>query len=369
MADGRVEMGSVSSRMGRTTVELSHISKAYGEKKLIEDFSYVFLKNDRVGFIGPNGCGKTTLMKILTGQLPPDSGEVVVGQTIKIGYSAQEIGSGEPEPATGGTPYIDVKTAAMDPTKRVIDYIRDTAEYVQTKEGSISASQMLERFLFPGEEQYGLIGKLSGGEKRRLNLLRVLMEAPNVLILDEPTNDLDVTTLAILEDYLDSFDGIVITVSHDRYFLDRIVQRLFAFEENGSLKQYEGGYTDYALRRYMEETAAESGEAKGKAGGSAGQEAADADRTGKKGKPEHVKGKKLKFTFQEQRDYETIEAEIASLEEKAERLEAETASAATDFVKLNQLTKEKEEVEALLEQKMERWMYLVDLAARIEAEN
>lgn len=165
MADGRVEMGSVSSRMGRTTVELSHISKAYGEKKLIDDFSYVFLKNDRVGFIGPNGCGKTTLMKILTGQLPPDSGEVVVGQTIKIGYYAQEIGSGEPEPATGGTPYIDVKTAAMDPTKRVIDYIRDTAEYVQTKEGSISASQMLERFLFPGEEQYGLIGKLSGGEK------------------------------------------------------------------------------------------------------------------------------------------------------------------------------------------------------------
>ena len=244
MADGRVEMGSVSSRMGRTTVELSHISKAYGEKKLIDDFSYVFLKNDRVGFIGPNGCGKTTLMKILTGQLPPDSGEVVVGQTIKIGYYAQEIGSGEPEPATGGTPYIDVKTAAMDPTKRVIDYIRDTAEYVQTKEGSISASQMLERFLFPGEEQYGLIGKLSGGEKRRLNLLRVLMEAPNVLILDEPTNDLDVTTLAILEDYLDSFDGIVITVSHDRYFLDRIVQRIFAFEENGSLKQYEGGYTD-----------------------------------------------------------------------------------------------------------------------------
>ncbi|CUQ61866.1 Uncharacterized ABC transporter ATP-binding protein HI_1252 [Fusicatenibacter sp. 2789STDY5834925] len=187
--------------------------------------------------------------------------------------------------------------------------------------------------------------------------------------MDEPTNDLDVTTLAILEDYLDSFDGIVITVSHDRYFLDRIVQRIFAFEENGSLKQYEGGYTDYALRRYMEETAAETGEAKGKAGGTAGQEAADADRTGKKGKPEHVKGKKLKFTFQEQRDYETIEAEIASLEEKAERLEEETASAATDFVKLNQLTKEKEEVEALLEQKMERWMYLEDLAARIEAEN
>ena len=202
-----------------------------------------------------------------------------------------------------------------------------------------------------------------------LNPAKTMDTEVGLHFMDEPTNDLDVTTLVILEDYLDSFDGIVITVSHDRYFLDRIVQRIFAFEENGSLKQYEGGYTDYALRRYIEETAAETGEAKGKAGGTAGQEAADADRTGKKGKPEHVKGKKLKFTFQEQRDYETIEGEIASLEEKAERLEAETASAATDFVKLNQLTKEKEEVEALLEQKMERWMYLEDLAARIEAEN
>ena len=240
----------------------------------------------------------------------------------------------------------------MDPKKRVIDYVRDTAEYVQTKEGSITASQMLERFLFSGEEQYGLIEKLSGGEKRRLNLLRVLMEAPNVLILDEPTNDLDVTTLAILEDYLDSFDGIVITVSHDRYFLDRIVQRIFAFEEDGRLKQYEGGYTDYALRISVEAQL---------------QAEAQAGTSGKKGKPDHMKAKKLKFTFQEQRDYETIEAEIASMEEKAEQLEKDIVAAATDFVRLNSLTQEKEELESLLEQKMERWMYLEDLAARIEA--
>jgi len=372
-ADGRVDMGSVSSRMGRTTLELSHISKAYGTKKLIEDFSYIFLKNERVGFIGPNGCGKTTLMKILIGQVLPDAGQVVIGQTIKIGYYAQEIAGiagGTQLPEDIESARIDLKTAYMDPKKRVIDYIRDTAEYVQTKEGSITASQMLERFLFSGEEQYGLIEKLSGGEKRRLNLLRVLMEAPNVLILDEPTNDLDVTTLAILEDYLDSFDGIVITVSHDRYFLDRIVQRIFAFEEDGRLKQYEGGYTDYALRISVEaqlQAEAQAGTSgRGQSGGdaSSGQDTA---ASGKKGKPDHMKAKKLKFTFQEQRDYETIEAEIASMEEKAEQLEKDIVAAATDFVRLNSLTQEKEELESLLEQKMERWMYLEDLAARIEA--
>lgn len=372
-ADGRVDMGSVSSRMGRTTLELSHISKAYGTKKLIEDFSYIFLKNERVGFIGPNGCGKTTLMKILIGQVLPDAGQVVIGQTIKIGYYAQEIAGiagGTQLPEDTESARIDLKTAYMDSKKRVIDYIRDTAEYVQTKEGSITASQMLERFLFSGEEQYGLIEKLSGGEKRRLNLLRVLMEAPNVLILDEPTNDLDVTTLAILEDYLDSFDGIVITVSHDRYFLDRIVQRIFAFEEDGRLKQYEGGYTDYALRISVEaqlQAEAQAGTSgRGQSGGdaSSGQDTA---ASGKKGKPDHMKAKKLKFTFQEQRDYETIEAEIASMEEKAEQLEKDIVAAATDFVRLNSLTQEKEELESLLEQKMERWMYLEDLAARIEA--
>ena len=231
--DKQVELSSVSSRMGKTTVELHHISKSYGEKKLIEDFSYIFLKNDRVGFVGHNGCGKTTLMKIIDGRVKPDAGELVIGQTIKIGYYSQEI----EKDASAGVAY-------MDPSLKVIEYIRNTAEYVRTEDGLVSASAMLERFLFPPEEQYGVIGKLSGGEKRRLNLLRVLMEAPNVLILDEPTNDLDITTLAILEDYLDNYDGIVITVSHDRYFLDRIAKRIFAFEQ-GNIRQYEGGYTDY----------------------------------------------------------------------------------------------------------------------------
>ena len=338
MTDGAVEMSSVSTRMGRTTVELQGISKAYGEKVLIDDFTYIFLKKDRIGFIGANGCGKTTLMKILTGQVQPDAGEVVVGQTIKIGYYAQEIGGVavetiRPEEAVSDENLrIDLKTAYMDPEKRVIDYIRDTAEYIQTADGKISASMMLERFLFAGEEQYGLIGKLSGGEKRRLNLLRVLMEAPNVLILDEPTNDLDVTTLTILEDYLDSFDGIVITVSHDRYFLDRIVQRIFAFEGDGKLRQYEGGYSDYALRKSVE---AELAENTGRQKDNSMQNGSmpGADVSGKKGKPQDMKSKKLKFTWQEQKDYETIESDIAALEEKIASLEEQIVKAATDFVK------------------------------------
>ena len=398
--NGKVELASVSSRMGRTTVELSHISKAYGEKKLIDDFSYVFLKNDRVGFIGPNGCGKTTLMKLLTGQLLPDSGQIEVGQTIKIGYYAQEIGTaaagteragegqereerrkeggeGDNRAEEAARPLAELRHVEMDPSKRVIDYIRDASEYVQTSEGSVSASQMLERFLFSGEDQYGLIGKLSGGEKRRLNLLRVLMEAPNVLILDEPTNDLDVTTLAILEDYLDSFEGIVIAVSHDRYFLDRVVKRIFAFEEGGRLKQYEGGYTDYALRLSVEAELAK------KAQNAAGEQTTgrripqaqpvrpeDEGASGgrKKGKPDYLKAKKLKFTFQEQKDYDTIEADIAALEGELEALDGRIAAAATDFVKLNELTARREETEKTLEEKMERWMYLEDLAARIAGE-
>lgn len=350
-AESRVDMSSASTRMGKTTIELSHIGKAYGERKLVEDFSYTFLKGDRVGFIGANGCGKTTLMKLLTGQLVPDQGEIKVGGTIRIGYYAQELDSS-----------LIQGTKAMDPDKRVIDYIRDTAEYVRTAEGSISASQMLERFLFMGEDQYGLIGKLSGGEKKRLNLLRVLMEAPNVLILDEPTNDLDVTTLSILEDYLDNFDGIVIVVSHDRYFLDRVVRRIFAFEESGRLRQYEGGYTDYALRRQMEGgeenrtgtvSASRVSEGNGKG-----------DQSGR-GKPESVKTRKLKFSYQEQKDYETIEAQIGELEKRISDLEAQIAEAARDYTKLNGLIQEKEEAEAALEEKMERWMYLEELAAKI----
>lgn len=348
VTDSHVELSSISSRLGRTTVEVSNLKKGYGERTLIDDFSYIFLKNDRVGFIGPNGCGKTTLMKLLTGQLEPDGGEILVGQTVKIGYYAQEV-------------------THMDPKQRVIDYVRDVAEYVQTAEGSVSASQMLERFLFEGSAQYSQIGRLSGGEKRRLNLLRVLMEAPNVLILDEPTNDLDITTLTVLEDYLDHFEGIVIIVSHDRYFLDRCVQRIFAFEEGGRLLQYEGGYSDYALRKSMEaEGRAAERNAAGAAAGRSGN--AEAKSNPAERRPEWKKQpRKLKFTYAEQKEYETIENDIAGLEEKIAALEDGILQAATDFVKLNQLSEEKEEAAALLEEKMERWMFLEDKAARIEA--
>ena len=286
--DKQVELSSVSSRMGKTTVELHHISKSYGEKKLIEDFSYIFLKNDRVGFVGHNGCGKTTLMKIIDGRVKPDAGELVIGQTIKIGYYSQEI----EKDASAGVAY-------MDPSLKVIEYIRNTAEYVRTEDGLVSASAMLERFLFPPEEQYGVIGKLSGGEKRRLNLLRVLMEAPNVLILDEPTNDLDITTLAILEDYLDNYDGIVITVSHDRYFLDRIAKRIFAFEQ-GNIRQYEGGYTDYLVKRPEDETAV--GNAGTETSGKKADQTENADATENAEKKDSratwKSGRKLKFTWQ-----------------------------------------------------------------------
>lgn len=350
--DKKLELSSISTRMGRTTVELDHVSKAYGNRVLVKDFSYIFLKQDRIGFIGKNGSGKTTLMKIIEGRLKPDSGEVIVGQTIKIGYYSQEI---EEEENAG--------IAYMDPSMRVIDYIKNTAEYVRTNEGLVSASAMLERFLFPPEEQYGLIGKLSGGEKRRLNLLRVLMEAPNVLILDEPTNDLDIVTLSILEDYLDAYDGIVITVSHDRYFLDRIVKRIFAFEEEGVIRQYEGGYTDYVNRKKKEESKEESETVETK-----NMQNSKKEENQKKGKPRNS-APKLKFSYKEEREYETIEDDIAALEEKADELEQEIVKCATDFVRLNELTKEKEEVDTALLEKMERWEYLEELAAKIKAQN
>ena len=224
--DENVQMTSVASRLGRTTIELNGICKSYDDRTLIRDFSYIFLKNDRIGIIGPNGCGKSTLMKLINGIETPDSGTITIGQTVKIGYFSQE-------------------NEYLDPSLKLIEYVREGAEVIHTPTGTISASQMLERFLFPSNMHYALIEKLSGGEKRRLYLLRILMEAPNVLFLDEPTNDLDIETLTILEDYLDHFAGIVVTVSHDRYFLDRVVRRIFAFEENGTITQYEGGYSDY----------------------------------------------------------------------------------------------------------------------------
>lgn len=340
--DEKIEISSASTRLGRTTVELEHICMSYQDKVLIQDFSYIFLKNDRIGFVGPNGSGKTTLMKIIAGRIKPVSGRVIHGQTVKIGYYSQEI---ENSPQSG--------IAYMNPKSRVIDYIRDTAEYVKTRDGQISASQMLEKFLFTGEDQYGLIEKLSGGEKRRLNLLRVLIEAPNVLILDEPTNDLDITTLTILEDYLDNFEGIVIIVSHDRYFLDRTVRRIFAFEGNGKIRQYEGGYTDYSIKcREQNDVGEEIKTEK------------ENIKTKEKYKPQREK--KLKFSYQEQKEYETIEEAVAALEEKISQIEKDMERYATDFIELNKLVQEKEMTENQLQEKMDRWMYLEELNEKIQ---
>lgn len=341
--DGDVEMNSLTSRLGRTTVEVSHLNKSYGDKVLLRDFTYIFLKNDRIGIIGPNGSGKSTLMKMIAGLVQPDSGETVIGQTVRMGYFSQE-------------------NEEIDDSLKVIDYIKNVAEYVKTPDGMVSASQMLEQFLFPSSMQYTLIGKLSGGEKRRLCLLHILMGAPNVLLLDEPTNDLDIRTLTILEDYLDHFQGIVIAVSHDRYFLDRVVRRIFAFEGDGAVKQYEGGYTDYqaALEErgqgQEESTAAKAG---------AEDQSQPNRKNWKEGQPRETK---LKFTYKEQREWETIEETIAALEEEVAELEGGILQAASDYSRLNRLMQEKEEKEAQLEEKMERWMYLNELAEQIGAQ-
>ena len=333
----KLEMSSLSTRLGRSTIEINNVSKAFGDIVCVKDFTYILLKGDRIGFVGKNGCGKTTLMKMVAGFLEPDSGTIEVGQTVKIGYYGQEV-------------------VFPEPNQRVIDYIKDTAEYVRTEDGLVSASSMLERFLFPAEQQYSPIGKLSGGEKRRLNLLRVLMEAPNVMILDEPTNDLDTETLAILEDYLDNYDGIVVTVSHDRYFLDRIARRIFAFEGNGKITQYEGGYTDYIQKRPQEMNEMSSLGAKIENNSS---------EPKKDSRETWGHQKKLKFTYKEQKEYETIEADIEKLEDEIAQLDAEMIKNATNFGKLNALSQEKEQKEELLMEKMERWEYLEDLAAKI----
>ena len=278
---------------------------------------------------------------MILGEVAPDSGHIEIGQTVKLGYYAQEIDD-----------------TMMHPEQRVIDYIRDVAEYITTEDGQITAARMLERFLFSGEDQYGQLGKLSGGERRRLQLCKVLMGAPNVLILDEPTNDLDIATLQVLEDYLDTFPGIVIVVSHDRYFLDRVVRRIFALEDT-RMVQYEGGYTDYANRKAAEGNTESTG-----AAAASQPKNADEETTSKNWK--NGQKRKLKFTYQEQKDYESIEGEMAALEDKIATLEADFSKYASDFVKLNELTQEKEAAEQQLEEKMERWMYLEDLAARIE---
>lgn len=339
-----LEMNSVSTRLGKKTIELSDICKSFGEKKVIDDFTYIFLRDDRIGIIGKNGCGKSTLMKIITGNLKPDSGSVEIGDTVRIGYFMQE---NEP----------------LDEKMTVLEFVRSIGEYVTTATGKATASQMCEKFLFGPKSQWTPISKLSGGEKRRLYLLSVLMSAPNVLILDEPTNDLDIETLEILEDYLDGFAGIVIVVSHDRYFLDRTVDRIFSFEGGGRLKQYEGGFSDYYEKKQAENGIASDGAVQSV------KEAVSGDTTSAKPKKYYKEREnKLKFTYAEQKEYDTIDDDIASLESKIEELDGEIAGAATQYSRLNELMQEKADVEAQLEHKMDRWVYLNDLAEKIEAQ-
>lgn len=341
----QVEMGSVGTRLGKKTIEVYDISKAYGDKVLFEHFSYIFKRFERIGFVGHNGCGKSTLMKILSNLESVDSGSIEWGETIRIGYFAQEC-------------------EIMDERQRVIDYIKDAAEYVRTSEGLVSASKMLERFLFSSDMQYTPIAKISGGERRRLYLLKVLMQSPNVLILDEPTNDLDIATLRVLEEFLDEFAGIVITVSHDRYFLDRTVDRIAAFEEE-RIVIYEGDYTEYQEKSGKIETDAIESVDSG-----AGLHIKKNKEKKKEGREKWLasknKEKLLKFTYKEQKEFETIDEDIEKLEEKIAELDGQISKCATDFIKLNEFMQEKEKTEAKLSDKMERWVYLNDLAERIE---
>lgn len=343
----QVEMGSVGTRLGKKTIELYDISKAYGDKVLFKHFSYIFKRFERIGFVGHNGCGKSTLMKILADLEQADSGAIEWGETIKIGYFAQEC-------------------EVMDERERVIDYIKDAAEYVRTSEGLVSASKMLERFLFSSDMQYTPIAKISGGERRRLYLLKVLMQSPNVLILDEPTNDLDIATLRVLEDFLDEFAGIVITVSHDRYFLDRTVDRIAAFE-NGNIVVYEGDYTEY-----QEKSGRIEADSIDNVDSGSGLHIKKSNEKKKEGREQWLasknKEKKLKFSYKEQKEFETIDEDIEKLEEKIAELGEQISKCATDFIKLNELMQEKEKTEAELSDKMERWVYLNDLAEKIEAQ-
>ena len=343
----QVEMGSVGTRLGKKTIELYDISKAYGDKVLFKHFSYIFKRFERIGFVGHNGCGKSTLMKILADLEQADSGAIEWGETIKIGYFAQEC-------------------EVMDERERVIDYIKDAAEYVRTSEGLVSASKMLERFLFSSDMQYTPIAKISGGERRRLYLLKVLMQSPNVLILDEPTNDLDIATLRVLEDFLDEFAGIVITVSHDRYFLDRTVDRIAAFE-NGNIVVYEGDYTEY-----QEKSGRIEADSIDSVDSGSGLHIKKSNEKKKEGREQWLasknKEKKLKFSYKEQKEFETIDEDIEKLEETIAELEEQISKCATDFIKLNELMQEKEKTEAELSDKMERWVYLNDLAEKIEAQ-
>ncbi len=343
-----VELSSVSYRMGKKTIEVKNLSKSYGDKKLIHDFTYIFLKGERIGIVGPNGCGKTTLLKLILGQVIPDGGSIEMGETVRIGYFSQD-------------------NSHMEESLTAIAYVREVAEYIDTGDGKISASMLMERFLFDGTMQWTPIGKLSGGERRRLYLLRILMGAPNVLILDEPTNDLDIRTLTILEDYLDAFDGIVITVSHDRYFLERLATRIFAFEENGHLQQYEGGYLDYLRAQEVRRLQLPDQDKKNQ-GNKKFEEQKKKGQEGRKARA-GASPKKLKFSYKEQREYDRIEEEVTSLEEKLELLEQKMMEHATNSAKLSELMEEKSQTEGELEEKMERWVYLNDLAEKIKEQS
>lgn len=338
----KLEVSALSSRLGKKIIEIEQISKSFDGKVLVKDFSYNLLKGDRVGIIGPNGYGKTTLVRMICGLLEPDQGRIVRGETVRIGYFSQESFAGED----------------FDPTVKAIDYIRHISQEIQTPEGTLTAAQMMEKFLFPTDLQYTEIGRLSGGERRRLYLLRVLMEAPNVLVLDEPTNDLDIETLAVLEDYLEQFPGVVIAVSHDRYFLDKLMNHVFVLAGNGEVRHYTGGYADYRadvaserqrLAAQERQETLPNSSLKKTSGGRSHQE-------------------KLKFSFKEQREYEEIDGVIAGLEEKIAQTEALIAQNASDYAALQELTAEKEELETQLAAKIERWVYLNDLAERIEAQ-
>lgn len=333
--DEKMDISVGSTRLGKKIIEMHHISKKFDDKVLIDDLDYTIARTDRIGIIGKNGMGKSTLIKILNGEILPDSGNIEIGETVKIGCFSQD-------------------DSHMHPDMRAIDYVKEASDYIETADGAkISASQMCEKFLFNSTMQYSFIGNLSGGERRRLHLLRTLMLAPNVLLLDEPTNDLDIATLNILEDYLDEFNGIVITVSHDRYFLDRICNKIFAYEGIGKIHIFTGNYSDYSIYREIQgiefkEEVKESPE----------------KTPLKKEKPKP--SKKLKFTYNEQREFETIDSDIEKLEQKIEKLENDSIKFATDFVKLQEILNEKTNSEAELEHKYERWEYLNNLAEEIE---
>lgn len=343
--DDKLEISVAHSRLGRKVIEINNISKSFGDKKIIDDFSYIVLRNDRAGIVGPNGSGKSTLINIISNKIEPDKGKVEVGETVRLGVFSQE-------------------THHIDGNMRVIEYIREGAENFTTQDGQkISASQMLERFLFPPELQWTPISKLSGGEKRRLHLLRVLVEAPNVLLLDEPTNDLDIETLTVLEDYLEEFQGAVIAVSHDRYFLDKIAEKIFVFEGNGKIVEHTGNYTDLKedIINDNEDSINEN-----KKVNKAENTSSKKNNTNYKNSIEKSNEKPLKFSYMEKREYEEIDGVIAELEEKISQIEDKINEASTDYVLLQELLGSKEELEKQLELKMERWVYLNEIAERMQ---